>query len=119
MLMLRSFPQARHDRIFDVPLGVPKIHVAGDNDIGGEGMDRITKSLVSRFSHHFGSVNDVIELKSYQIIKVGLNTSVSCAHAPATRILPCGVDESLSSNIVHGKSLRGTACAVNYCSSDI
>ncbi|XP_074637467.1 uncharacterized protein LOC141895534 isoform X2 [Acropora palmata] len=62
--------KARHDRIFSVPLGVPKIHVAGDNDIGGEGMDRITKRLVSRFSHHFGSVNDVIELKSYQIIKV-------------------------------------------------
>lgn len=117
--MLRSFPQARHDRIFDVPLGVLKIHVAGDNDIGGEGMDRITKRLVSRFSHHFGSVNDVIELKSYQIIKVGLNTSVSCAHARATRILFCDVDESLSPNIVHGKSLRGTACAVNYCSCDI
>lgn len=107
MLMLRSFSQARHDRIFNVPLGVPKVHVAGDNDIGGEGMDRITKRLLSRFSHHFGSVNDVIELKSFQIVKVGLNTHVSCAHASATRILQCRVDEDLSSNIVYCKSLSG------------
>lgn len=46
------------------------IHVAGDNDIGGEWMDSITQNLVSRFSQHFGSINEIIEIKSFQIVKV-------------------------------------------------
>lgn len=62
--------KARHDRIFTVPEGVSKIQVAGDNDVGGEGDDRMTQKLISRFSHFFGSVNEVIELKSFQIVKV-------------------------------------------------
>ena len=31
------------------------IFVAGDNDIGGEGGDRVTKEKVSRFKKHFPS----------------------------------------------------------------
>ena len=46
------------------------IHVAGDNDIGGEWMDSITQNLVSRFSQYFGSINEIIELKTFQIVKV-------------------------------------------------
>lgn len=44
--------------------------MAGDNDIGGESMDEISPKLVTRFSQHFGSINEVIELKSFQIVKV-------------------------------------------------
>ncbi|CAH3108457.1 unnamed protein product [Porites lobata] len=62
--------KTRHDKIFNVRDGVTKIHVAGDNDIGGEWMDSITQNLVSRFSQYFGSINEIIELKSFQIVKV-------------------------------------------------
>jgi len=62
--------KARHNKIFNVGTGVYKIHVAGDNDVGGEGMDSITQDIVARFSQHFGSINEVIELKSFQIVKV-------------------------------------------------
>ena len=47
-----------------------RIHVAGDNDIGGEWMDSIAQNLVSRFSQSFGAINEVIKLKSFQIVKV-------------------------------------------------
>ena len=63
--------QTRHDKIFNVPDGISKIHVAGDNDIGGESLDRITQKVVSRFSQHFGPINEITELKSFQIVKVG------------------------------------------------
>ena len=33
-------------------------------------MDSITQNLVSRFSQYFGSINEIIELKSFQIVKV-------------------------------------------------
>lgn len=33
-------------------------------------MDSITQNLVSRFSNYFGSINEIIELKSFQIVKV-------------------------------------------------
>ena len=62
--------QIRHNKIFNVLDGVTMIHVAGDNDIGGEWMDSITQNLVSRFSQHFGSINEIIEIKSFQIVKV-------------------------------------------------
>lgn len=64
------FFQARHKKIFITPDGISQIHVAGDNDIGGEGIDSMTEGNVLRFSQGFGSVNDVIKLKSFQIVKV-------------------------------------------------
>ena len=63
--------QARHDRIFHTPAGVYRIHIAGDNDIGGESSDIITEEEVARFSANMGPLNDVIKLKyTFQIVKV-------------------------------------------------
>ncbi|XP_078366975.1 metallophosphoesterase 1 homolog [Oculina patagonica] len=62
--------KARHNDIFHTPDGISRIHIAGDNDIGGEWTDVITTEIVSRFSENFGSINDVIKLKSFQIVKI-------------------------------------------------
>lgn len=63
--------KARHDRIFDTPAGICRIHIAGDNDIGGESSDIITKGKVARFSENFGSLDDVIKLKNtFQMVKI-------------------------------------------------
>ncbi|KAJ7333764.1 hypothetical protein OS493_015855 [Desmophyllum pertusum] len=62
--------KTRHDNIFNTPDGISRIHVAGDNDIGGEWSDSMTEQKVSRFSRHFGSINDVIKLKTFQIVKI-------------------------------------------------
>ena len=35
-------------------------------------MDVITEKKVSRFSENFGPINDVLRLKSFQIVKVNL-----------------------------------------------
>ena len=35
-------------------------------------MDVITEDVVSRFSENFGPINDVLRLKSFQIVKVNL-----------------------------------------------
>ena len=78
--MLHFFFQTRHDTIFNTPAGICRIHIAGDNDIGGEGNDIITKEKASRFSENFGPLNDVIKLKSaFQIVKVShcLYTAIS------------------------------------------
>ncbi|XP_078362503.1 metallophosphoesterase 1 homolog [Oculina patagonica] len=61
--------KVRHDKIFITPDGISQIHVAGDNDIGGEWIDSMTENNVLRFSRGFGSINDVIKLKSFQIVK--------------------------------------------------
>ncbi|XP_022801721.1 metallophosphoesterase 1 homolog isoform X5 [Stylophora pistillata] len=63
--------KTRHDRIFDTPAGICRIHIAGDNDIGGESSDIITKGKVARFSENFGSLDDVIKLKNtFQMVKI-------------------------------------------------
>ena len=62
----------RHDDIFRTPDGISRIHIAGDNDVGGEWNEVITEEKVSRFSDNFGAMNDVIKLKSFQIVKVDL-----------------------------------------------
>lgn len=63
--------KARHDRIFHTPAGVYRIHIAGDNDIGGESSDIITEEEVARFSANMGPLNDVIKLKyTFQIVKI-------------------------------------------------
>ncbi|KAJ7380861.1 hypothetical protein OS493_007258, partial [Desmophyllum pertusum] len=62
--------KARHDTIFNTADGISRIHIAGDNDIGGEWSDIITEETVSRFSENFGAMNDVIKLKSFQIVKI-------------------------------------------------
>ncbi|XP_022801720.1 metallophosphoesterase 1-like isoform X4 [Stylophora pistillata] len=63
--------KTRHDRIFDTPAGICRIHIAGDNDIGGESSDIITKGKVARFSENFGSLDDVIKLKNtFQMVKL-------------------------------------------------
>lgn len=62
--------KVRHDKIFNTPDGISRIHVAGDNDIGGESMDVITEKIVSRFSENFGPINDVLRLRAFQIVKI-------------------------------------------------
>ncbi|KXJ13872.1 cell division control protein 1 [Exaiptasia diaphana] len=58
-----------HD-IFSVPDNIPKIYLAGDNDIGGEGGDVLTSHNVERFSKYFGPINDVINIKNFQFVKI-------------------------------------------------
>jgi hypothetical protein len=53
-----------------VPSGIHKIFLAGDNDIGGEGPDYLSKPKVERFTKLFGPINEVINVKSFQFIKV-------------------------------------------------
>ena len=65
----------RHDGIFQTPDGISRIHIAGDNDVGGEWTDVITEEKVSRFSANFGSINEVIKLKSFQIVQVNVCSS--------------------------------------------
>lgn len=62
--------KARHDKIFHTTDGIFRIYVAGDNDIGGEWSDSITEQKTLRFQRHFGPINDVIKLKSFQIVKI-------------------------------------------------
>ncbi|XP_020618526.1 metallophosphoesterase 1 homolog [Orbicella faveolata] len=62
--------KVRHDKIFNTPDRISRIHVAGDNDIGGESRDIITEKTVSRFSENFGPINDILRLKSLQIVKI-------------------------------------------------
>jgi len=40
------------------------IYIAGDNDIGGEGMDMVTHNKISRFREHFPSS----ERESYKFV---------------------------------------------------
>lgn len=62
--------QQRFDKIFYVPSGIHKIYLAGDNDIGGEGPDHLSSLTVGRFTKHFGPLNDIINIKSFQFVKV-------------------------------------------------
>lgn len=62
--------QQRFDKIFYVPSGIHKIYLAGDNDIGGEGPDLLSSLTVGRFTKHFGPLNDIINIKSFQFVKV-------------------------------------------------
>ena len=45
------------------------INIPGDNDIGGEGSDRVTKEKVERFNHHFGSETQISH-KNVKYLKV-------------------------------------------------
>ncbi|XP_031551473.1 metallophosphoesterase 1-like [Actinia tenebrosa] len=60
----------RFDRIFNVPNDIHKIYLAGDNDIGGEGPDVLSSQTVGRFTKHFGPLNDIINIKSFQFVKI-------------------------------------------------
>lgn len=62
--------KARHDKIFHTFDRSERIYVAGDNDIGGEWSDILTEQKTLRFQRHFGPINDVVKLKSFQIIKI-------------------------------------------------
>ncbi|KAK3703619.1 hypothetical protein QZH41_019164, partial [Actinostola sp. cb2023] len=62
--------QERFQSIFYVPDGIHTIYLAGDNDVCGEGPDILTSHNVERFTKYFGPVNDVINIKSYQFVKI-------------------------------------------------
>ena len=47
------------------------ISIPGDNDIGGEGSDRITKAKAERFNSHFGSETRILN-KYVDYLKVKL-----------------------------------------------
>lgn len=60
----------RFNQIFNTgELNPLVINIPGDNDIGGEGSDRVTKEKVERFNHHFGSETQISH-KNVKYLKV-------------------------------------------------
>ncbi|XP_032223459.2 uncharacterized protein LOC116604754 [Nematostella vectensis] len=72
----------RFDWIFESAKDLPFIVLAGDNDIGGEDFDVMSKSVVSRFIRHFGPLNGVVNIGSVQLVKV--NTASFIRYTPFT-----------------------------------
>ena len=46
-----------------------RIHLAGDNDIGGEA-EPIEAHLLTRHEKHFGPTNEIIKFDNWQFVKV-------------------------------------------------
>lgn len=59
--------------IYNIPATVKTIHLAGDNDIGGEA-EPIESSLLKRHEKSFGPTNEVIKFKNWQFLKVSAFT---------------------------------------------
>ena len=57
------------DDIYTVPKSVKRIHLAGDNDIGGEG-EPIETNKLTRHEKYFGPTNEIINFKNWQFVKV-------------------------------------------------
>ena len=55
--------------IYKVPSSVKRIHLAGDNDIGGED-EPVETNLLLRHEKHFGLTNEIIKFKNWQFLKV-------------------------------------------------
>ena len=57
--------------IYAVPKSVKRIHLAGDNDIGGEA-EPIEAHLLTRHEKYFGPTNEIFEFDNWRFVK--LNT---------------------------------------------
>lgn len=65
--------KARFFSVFKIPDDIKVISIPGDNDIGGEGMDTITKKKSQRFDDTFGK-ETYIQFRYLEFIKVNLLT---------------------------------------------
>jgi hypothetical protein len=73
---------ARFHAIFRTPGNIPVITLPGDNDIGGEGSDRMTPHLVQRFEASFGEVNGMVSLQGLAMLKLELMSTQSQRERP-------------------------------------
>lgn len=55
--------------IYTVPSSVKRIHLAGDNDIGGES-EPIEANLLTRHEKYFGPTNEIIKFNNWQFLKL-------------------------------------------------
>ncbi|GAB6032770.1 hypothetical protein CHUAL_011634 [Chamberlinius hualienensis] len=67
--------KSRFFKLFPIPEGVKVVSIPGDNDIGGEGVDRITKEKSQRFDDTFGK-EIYVQYKFLEFVKVNLLTKV-------------------------------------------
>jgi hypothetical protein len=58
--------------IFRTPSSIPIITLPGDNDIGGEGSDRMTTHILRRFEASFGKANAMVSTQGLQFLKLEL-----------------------------------------------
>lgn len=64
----------RFRKVFPLPAHTRAIHAAGDNDIGGEGDDRVTGKKIARFANTFHEQNVVVLNKRHRIINCNMIT---------------------------------------------
>ncbi|XP_072168309.1 uncharacterized protein [Diadema setosum] len=83
----------RLKNIFEVPSRVKVIYLAGDNDIGGEGSDRITSEKIARFERHFQPVNEAVQYKHVAFYKIN---ALQYIHRPPNE----KIDGPLSNTLV-------------------
>nr|XP_006816823.1 PREDICTED: uncharacterized protein C630.12-like [Saccoglossus kowalevskii] len=69
-----SYQKRFFDNIFVIPkyLNVKMVLLAGDNDIGGEGSDKMTYELARRFEENFDSLSEVVPYKNVDVLKFNL-----------------------------------------------
>ncbi|XP_064607270.1 metallophosphoesterase 1-like [Liolophura sinensis] len=60
----------RFQSIFSTRANVQRVHIPGDNDIGGEGGDFRTKAKIQRYVRHFEQLTGVTSVKFVDFIKM-------------------------------------------------
>lgn len=64
----------RFHETFSIPSNVIAFSVPGDNDIGGEGHDYVTKKKHERFQKTFNEMNDLILRQKFRLINTNMLT---------------------------------------------
>lgn len=64
----------RFRSIFATSSNVALMHIPGDNDIGGEGSDRVTDRKVKRFKNAFDEHSSIVMGNRYRLINTNMMT---------------------------------------------
>jgi len=71
----------RFNGIFKTPGHVQRIFVAGDNDVGGEGVDRKAEWKVKRFQRHFNMSSDVSTVNFVDFFRISADFGEEISHS--------------------------------------